>query len=87
MGIRPLLVVVVKAPTPYVTRHLDCRYPLLFDPQTSGGLLAAVPAAAADATVARLRALGYPETVVVGRVLDEAPADPEAFPTYINIVV
>ena len=37
----------------------DSRVALLFDPQTSGGLLAGVPAAAAAACVEELRALGY----------------------------
>ena len=39
------------------------RHPLLFDPQTAGGLLASVPAERA------LIAAGYPHTVVIGRIL------------------
>jgi len=35
------------------------RFALLFDPQTSGGLLAGVPASTSDACVRELRALGY----------------------------
>jgi selenide, water dikinase len=47
----------------------DARYPLLFDPQTAGGLLASVPAAQADACVAALQAAGYAHTAVIGRVM------------------
>jgi selenide,water dikinase len=46
----------------------DPRYPLIFDPQTAGGLLASVPADRADACVARLIELGYQRTMVVGEV-------------------
>ena len=44
------------------------HYPLLFDPQTAGGLLAAVPAAAADSCIRSLKALGYERTAVIGAV-------------------
>jgi selenide,water dikinase len=46
---------------------------LLFDPQTCGGLLAAVPADAAAALVDRLRAANAPETAIIGRVADGPP--------------
>jgi len=44
---------------------------ILFDAQTSGGLLISLPDDAADALVARLRAEGMEEAAVVGRVVAE----------------
>jgi selenide,water dikinase len=45
------------------------NYPLIFDPQTAGGMLASVPAARVEACLAALRATGYPQAVRIGRVL------------------
>lgn len=46
---------------------------LLHDPQTSGGLLAAVPAAEADAAVQALKAAGTPAAAVIGEVTADNP--------------
>ena len=42
--------------------------PILYDPQTSGGLLIALPEDQADAFVAALQARGQPWVTVIGRV-------------------
>ena len=47
------------------------HYPLLFDPQTSGGSLAAVPEKNAAACIKELHELGYPLSLVVGCVTDD----------------
>ena len=41
----------------------------LFDPQTSGGLLAGVKPVRVEATLRRLREAGYPDAVVIGEIL------------------
>jgi selenide,water dikinase len=50
------------------------NYPLIFDPQTAGGLLATVPADRAVACIAALQKLGYTKTVAIGRILAEGDA-------------
>lgn len=47
------------------------NYHLLFDPQTSGGLLAAIPAEQANACLDSLQALGYLNSSLIGRVMPQ----------------
>ena len=50
------------------------RYPLIFDPQTAGGLLASVPADRVDACITALRGLGYVHTVAIGKIIAQGEA-------------
>lgn len=50
------------------------RYPLIFDPQTAGGLLASVPFAQAEDCMAALRKLGYEKTVAIGQIVAKSDA-------------
>jgi len=54
---------------------------ILFDPQTSGGLLIALPAEQADALVEEIKALGLPGAIV-GEINE--PAEKEIYVTKLN---
>ena len=51
------------------------RHQLLIDPQTCGPLLAALPPDRAEAALAAVRAAGFPDAALIGRVLSPAPAN------------
>jgi selenide,water dikinase len=53
----------------------DPRLALLFDPQTSGGLLGGIPTGRAEACVETLRATGYPHAAVIGTVVEQESAE------------
>ncbi|MCF8156773.1 MAG: selenide, water dikinase SelD [Rhodoferax sp.] len=50
------------------------RYPLIFDPQTAGGLLASVPAHNVNGCVLALKKLGYVHTAIIGRIVAQGEA-------------
>ena len=50
------------------------RYPLIFDPQTAGGLLASLPADRAEDCLAALHAIGYKNAVAIGKIWPQGDA-------------
>jgi len=52
-------------------------YPLLFDPQTSGGLLATIPSHHADRVIRELRDCGYTDSTVIGHIAERSHATPD----------
>ncbi|MEB3233383.1 MAG: selenide, water dikinase SelD, partial [Leptolyngbyaceae bacterium] len=53
--------------------------PMLFDPQTSGGLLAAVPLEQSKACLNQLRQLGYTSSQIIGQVIPTSTPQPQIY--------
>lgn len=61
------------------------QYRLLFDPQTAGGLLAALPEGEAERCLQSLQACGYPDSRIVGRVVAKQGDGKSIAMTIINL--
>jgi len=70
LGIRSSLYPANSAVEQELSAELKCKesqtYPLLFDPQTAGGFVAAIPAGRTAACVTALRTSGYAQAAVIG---------------------
>jgi len=71
-GLRSHLHAANQAGVPIVSSGDDPRMPILFDPQTAGGFLAAVPSDAADATATKLIDAGF-VSAVIGTITADEP--------------
>ncbi|GAX39923.1 selenophosphate synthase [Tolypothrix sp. NIES-4075] len=52
------------------------NYPILFDPQTAGGLLASIPETQAEECLIALKNLGYKNSCIIGRVSGKVERKP-----------
>ncbi|MGB0497226.1 MAG: selenide, water dikinase SelD [Rubricella sp.] len=66
-GVRSTLWEKNRAAAPVIAGAEGARGALLFDPQTAGGLLAAVPGGRAETLLAELHGAGYSEAAIIGR--------------------
>ena len=76
-SLQPANIRLKRAITNQVDAATHCKYPLLFDPQTAGGLLAGVDPEVADECVRVLRETGYSDATIIGEVGFTLPIDPE----------
>jgi len=51
------------------------NFPLLFDPQTSGGLLASIPIENMETCLAELHELNYPASTVIGKIMNDSKTE------------
>ena len=67
-SLQPQNVRLRRAVANHAEASLAPSYPLLYDPQTAGGLLASVPSAQVEACLDSLREAGYDRAAIVGTV-------------------
>jgi selenide,water dikinase len=60
-------------------------YPIIFDPQTSGGMLASIPPERVEECMKELRKRGYDRAVIVGEVVGHPTTSEEAGTIHIEI--
>jgi len=58
--------------------------PILYDPQTSGGLLVALPENSAEAFVDEMHERGHASTSMIGRIVEKDPGKPEGTVVIVN---
>ncbi len=61
--------------------------PILYDPQTSGGLLVALPEKNAQGFVEEMHERGHPSTSIIGRIVEKDQAKPEGEVIIVNSVL
>lgn len=74
IGVRSHLFESNAAAVPVIKDGFDSRFRLLHDPQTAGGLLAAVPEDRADDIIVALHGAGFNDSAIIGDIT-ETPGD------------
>ena len=60
------------------------KFPLLFDPQTSGGLLATIPAEHATNCILKLKEVGYHNSAIIGNIVRREKG---SFHSLVNLII